>query len=202
MHHCGTDDESDMNKKPWSCPEEMPANLVDQYTMNKQIGSFFLKPYSSPPGGTFLPVVLPDVVLWYKCQTGPQYDKEHRYSDELVEEQISRVEKRLVNFYGETDSMLYRLVTLLSLVSLFQQSLAVLTTSMRVSLLFFRSLDAFPITGKEVVIMGSQRPIYESVCIVFGGSSCTTIDFQPIIVSHPKLKYASTTSIAHYLVQI
>lgn len=37
--------------------------------------------------------------------------------------------------------------------------------------------------------MGSQRPFYESVCLVFGGSSCTTIDFQPIIIpKYPRLK--------------
>jgi len=43
--------------------------------------------------------------------------------------------------------------------------------------------------------MGSQRPIYESVCIVFLASNCTTIDFQPITVEDPRLE---TITIAQF----
>ena len=45
---------------------------------------------------------------WYKCQTGDQYHKEHKYENSLIEELVDRISKRLVNFYGETDSFLYR----------------------------------------------------------------------------------------------
>jgi hypothetical protein len=106
-----------------------------------------------------------DVTLWYKCQTGPQYDKEHKYEKAQIEEYMGRIKNRLVNFYGNTDTMLYN------------------------------AIDQYPIKDKDVVIMGSQRPIYESVCLVFGGSSCTTIDFQPIIVDYPKF---FTMTIAQY----
>jgi len=43
--------------------------------------------------------------------------------------------------------------------------------------------------------MGSQRPIYESVCLVFGATMCTTIDFQPIITNFPKI---STMTVDEY----
>lgn len=105
------------------------------------------------------------MTLWYKCQTGPQYDKEHKYEKAQIEEYMGRIKNRLVNFYGNTDSFLYH------------------------------SLDAYPIKDLDVVIMGSQRPIYESVCLVFGGKSCTTIDFQPIIVNYPRFH---TMTIAQY----
>lgn len=78
---------------------------------------------------------------------------------------MGRIKNRLVNFYGNTDTFLYNAV------------------------------DQYPLQDKDVVIMGSQRPIYESVCLVFGGKSCTTIDFQPIIVDYPKF---FTMTIAQY----
>lgn len=43
--------------------------------------------------------------------------------------------------------------------------------------------------------MGSQRPTYESVCLVFGASHCTTIDFQPIITDYPNV---STMTVDEY----
>jgi len=49
-----------------------------------------------------------EVEHWYKCQTGDQYHKAHSYENALIEEIVERIEKRLVNFYGETDSFLYR----------------------------------------------------------------------------------------------
>jgi len=48
-----------------------------------------------------------------------------------------------------------------------------------------------------MAIMGSQRPIYESVCLVYGAKACTTIDFQPITMGYddPRLK---SMTIAQY----
>ncbi|MBP5977936.1 DUF268 domain-containing protein [Brasilonema sp. CT11] len=50
---------------------------------------------------------------------------------------------------------------------------------------------------KNMAIMGSQRPIYESICLVYEAKSCTTIDFQPITVEYdePRIK---TMTIAQY----
>ena len=67
--------------------------------------------------------------------------------------------------------------------------------------LFYKALEEFPLHMKDVVVLGSQRyliillhlphrinlthvgklrPVYESVCLVYGGRTCTTIDFQHI----------------------
>lgn len=48
-----------------------------------------------------------------------------------------------------------------------------------------------------MAIMGSQRPIYESVCLVYGAQTCTTIDFQPIIMEYDDPRLRSMT-IAQY----
>lgn len=102
----------------------------------------------------------------WKCQTGPEYDKAHAYSKEDIDEQVLRVQKRLTNYYGKTDSWLYT------------------------------SMEQYPIKSKHVVIMGSQRPTYEAVCLAFGGSHCTTIDFQPITI--PKYDRYTTMTLAEY----
>lgn len=60
----------------------------------------------------------------------------------------------------------------------------------------YKALDQYPIEGKDVVILGSQRPVYESVCLVFGGSHCTVIDFQPIHI--PKYDRYTTMTLDQY----
>lgn len=95
--------------------------------------------------------------MW-KCQTGPEYHKEHVYTHQQIEITMKNVELRYPNYYGRTDYFLYA------------------------------SLDIFPITNKSVAIMGSQRPVYESTCLVFGASDCTTIEYQKINVNYPGMK--------------
>jgi hypothetical protein len=139
------DSPSDINKDANGCPREIPEMLYDQFTMGRTIG----------------------VEYWYQCQTGPQYDAKHVYTKESIDNLIERIRRREENYYGHTDTFLYR------------------------------ALDDFPIRNKSVVIMGSQRPIYESVCLVFGGASCQTIDFQPITIEHPDSRLGAIT-IAEY----
>lgn len=76
------------------------------------------------------------------------------------------MKQRLTNYYGETDRWLYN------------------------------AMDQYQIKGKDVVIMGSQRPIYEAVCLVYGANHCTTIDFQPIII--PKYDRFTTMTLDQY----
>jgi len=38
----------------------------------------------------------------------------------------------------------------------------------------YEALDQFPIRGKKVLIMGSNVPWYESICMVFGAAECVT----------------------------
>lgn len=99
-----------------------------------------------------------DVAYQWKCQTGPDYHKEHTYSLTQVSNAIANAELRMSDYYGRTDYFLYT------------------------------ALDLFPIQNKSVAIMGSQRPTYESVCVVFNASSCTTIEYQKINMDYPNMK--------------
>ncbi len=51
----------------------------------------------------------------------------------------------------------------------------------------FQALDKYEIRGKEVAIMGSNKPWFESVCLHYGGR-CTTIEYNRIVTDHPGLK--------------
>lgn len=107
-----------------------------------------------------------EIVNEWKCQTGPEYDKAHAYTKEDIDEKVEKARQRISDFYGQTDQWLYR------------------------------ALDHYSIKDKHVVIMGSQRPVYEAICLVFGGSNCTTIDFQPITI--PKYDRYTTMTLDQY----
>lgn len=51
----------------------------------------------------------------------------------------------------------------------------------------FGAIEKYPIRGKEVAIMGSNKPWFESVCLHYGGR-CTTIEYNRIVTDHPDLK--------------
>jgi hypothetical protein len=78
------------------------------------------------------------------------------YSRSAIEERIEKIHRREVGHYGQTDLWLYE------------------------------ALEIYPIRGKEVVIIGSASPWYESVVIAFGGKP-TTIEYNKIITDDPRL---------------
>jgi len=80
------DSPSDINKDANGCPREIPEMLYDQFTMGRTIG----------------------VEYWYQCQTGPQYDAKHVYTKESIDNLIERIRRREENYYGHTDTFLYR----------------------------------------------------------------------------------------------
>ncbi len=51
----------------------------------------------------------------------------------------------------------------------------------------FESFQKYPIRGKSVAIMGSNKPWYESVCLHYEGA-CTTIEYNRILTDYPGLK--------------
>ncbi|CAI7852164.1 unnamed protein product [Closterium sp. NIES-54] len=59
------------------------------------------------------------------------------------------------------------------------------------SLFFFEAFDRYPIRGKSVLIIGSQTPWVEAICIAADAGSITTVDFNPPVVSHPRIKSIS-----------
>ncbi len=55
------------------------------------------------------------------------------------------------------------------------------------NLWLFDALTRHPIQGKEVAVMGSNKPWYESVVLSYGGR-CTTIEYNPIRSLHPGVR--------------
>jgi SAM-dependent methyltransferase len=51
----------------------------------------------------------------------------------------------------------------------------------------FEALTANPIQNKDVAVMGSNKPWFESVCLAYGGR-CTTIEYNKIVSEHPGIK--------------
>lgn len=79
------------------------------------------------------------------------------YSKADIDERIARVLKNETAYYGVTDHWLYAI------------------------------LNRYPIRGKEVAIIGSALPWYESIVIAYGGYP-TTIEYNSIITDDPRLK--------------
>ena len=69
---------------------------------------------------------------------------------------IEQIQRKEVGYYGETDVWLYQ------------------------------ALEAYPIKGKDVLIIGSNKPWYESMVIAYGGNPIT-IDYNKIITDDVRL---------------
>jgi len=78
------------------------------------------------------------------------------YSKQEIDKRISLINQRQRGHYGETDSWLYE------------------------------ALDVYSIRDKEVAIIGSASPWYESMVIAFGGIP-TTIEYNKILTDDPRL---------------
>lgn len=81
------------------------------------------------------------------------------YSAEQIEQYMEKVKNREEFYYGATDNYLYA------------------------------ALDRYShqINGKEVAVMGSTIPVYESMILVRNGFP-TTIEYNKIVTDHPILK--------------
>jgi len=79
------------------------------------------------------------------------------YEKETVDLFIERIKRKVEFNYGSTDRFLHM------------------------------ALEKFKIAGKDVAIMGSTRPLYESVCLFYGGKPIT-IEYNKIITSDCRLR--------------
>lgn len=79
------------------------------------------------------------------------------YDRDTVDSCVAKAGRRELNYYGHTDAYLYD------------------------------ALLAYPITGKEIGVIGSASPWYEAVVLSFGGKP-TSIDYNPIFTNHPLLE--------------
>ena len=78
------------------------------------------------------------------------------YKRETIDSYIRDIKQKKTFYYGSTDSCLYK------------------------------ALERHSIYGKKVAIIGSQCPLYESICLFHGGSP-TTIEYQKIISEDNRL---------------
>ncbi len=127
---------------------------------------FFTYGYSEPPRE--MPAELRNqftmggkipVFDWYLDSTCPQKEFQvilqdgssaSLYSKEIINNYIERIKRKESFYYGETDVWLYQ------------------------------ALEKYPIYGKDVAIVGSVTPWYESVVIAYGGRP-TTIEYNKIV---------------------
>ncbi len=107
-------------------PQEIPAELYSQYTLNGQI----------------------PVLHRYFDNTYPVWDPIF-FTRGTLEYYKELVMQRKRNYYGKTDDWLYQ------------------------------ALKDYPIQGKKIAIIGSRKPWYESIVLVYGGSP-VTIDYNRI----------------------
>jgi len=79
-------------------------------------------------------------------------------SEEYINNLIEAAKLRQEFYYGKTDTYLYG------------------------------AIDKYSIANQHVLIMGSNIPWYESICIAFEAASCTTVDYNQLHYDHPKTK--------------
>lgn len=132
----------------------------------------FLSLFSVPPK-TIPPELYEDftfnhqipVIEYYVDGTQPLKDllitlkdgsKASFYSKQLIEQNIKKAQKKQKNYYGMTDTWLYQ------------------------------ALEAFPIKNKDVLIIGSVVPWYESIVLAFGGHP-TTVEYNKIVTNDKRL---------------
>lgn len=53
--------------------------------------------------------------------------------------------------------------------------------------MFFQALGRYRVQGKHVLVVGSESPWIEAMCLVFGAASVTTVDYSPPQVQYPNL---------------
>jgi len=88
----------------------------------------------------------------------------------MLDSYIEKIMQREVFYYQQTDTWLYQ------------------------------ALDKHSIKDKLVVIMGSRVPVYESICLAYGGSP-TTVEYNAIISGDARLKIMTIDECAKHRVR-
>jgi len=83
----------------------------------------------------------------------------YRKSRSEIDAMVESAHRGETRYYRDTDSYLYKAIQMIG-----------------------------GIQNKDVVIMGSLEPWYESVCLAHSASSCTTIEYNELEYDHPGLK--------------
>ncbi|MBN1687977.1 MAG: DUF268 domain-containing protein [Candidatus Omnitrophica bacterium] len=84
-------------------------------------------------------------------------DKPLIYSRDTIDQYIEEIKQGRLFYYGKMDRCLYQ------------------------------ALKKYSISGMQVAIMGSQTPLYESICLAYGGHP-KTIEYNRLISEDPRLE--------------
>lgn len=84
---------------------------------------------------------------------------DHLYKPNVVSRLMEMAKSRMSNYYGQTDYWLYE------------------------------ALSEYPIKNKDVLIIGSIMPWYESISLSFGCKSCTVVEYRKQSENVPDVTY-------------
>ena len=87
-------------------------------------------------------------------------DRPSVYEKDMIDQFVQFAREKKVNYYGRTDQYLYQ------------------------------ALNLIPIVGKQVAVIGSTTPWYESVALAYG-AFVTTIDYNKIVSCDARIKSLS-----------
>lgn len=90
------------------------------------------------------------------------HDQPFVYEKQTVDQYVQYAREKRINYYGRTDLYLYQ------------------------------ALRSYPITGKQIAIIGSNTPWYESIAIA-SGAFPTTIDYNKIVSQDDRIRSLSVT---------
>jgi len=120
-------------------PENIPDELMDGYTM----------------GGK--------AKIEYKyandCSEEIQKIINDNFTDEIFQQSLKKIANRETNYYGPTDTWLYK------------------------------AFDKYPISGLDVCIVGSTHPWYEAMCVHFGAKNITVCEYSDRESINEAVKY-------------
>ena len=89
------------------------------------------------------------------------------FTAELIDQNIEKIKAEEMGHYGDVDGFLYA------------------------------AMDHVSLKGKDVLLIGSNNPWYESVCLAHDCESCTVVGSEATDFEYPKLAYKSFDDIAN-----
>ena len=129
-------------------PEEIPEHMLQEYTMDGKARIEYK--YAND------------------CSEEIQELINNNFTTEIFENSLRRIENRERNYYGPTDTWLYK------------------------------AFDKHPIAGLDVCIIGSTHPWYEAMCLSFGSKSVTVCEYSDRESIHEDVTYIKPSQMSEH----
>lgn len=129
-------------------PKNIPEELMKDYTMNGRV----------------------KIEYRYENDCSEEIQKaiNDNFTEEVFQECLRRISNRETNYYGPTDTWLYK------------------------------SFDKYPIKDLDVCIIGSTHPWYETMCLHFGAKSVIVCEYSDRESINENVKYIKPHEIKNY----